>query len=148
MTTHSKKVFLSFSFFSIICYFDDNGRVNVLDIPFCSLMETIDTVLKFKNPICHLKINAHFKIRQNNLWYVFFEVRFFGSFGKLAVQAAQFLAVYGRQVCVGILGSNFFSRPRFVVNSYCLLLDELRINIRYCVFTIEILLYLQAANRK
>jgi len=32
---------------------------------------------------------------------------FFGSFGQLAVQAAQFLAVYGRQVCIGILGSNF-----------------------------------------
>jgi len=26
----------------------------------------------------------------------FFEVRFFGSFGKLAVQAAQLLAVFGR----------------------------------------------------
>jgi hypothetical protein len=38
----------------------------------------------------------------------FFEVHFFGSFGWLAVQASQFLAVYGRQVCVGILGSNFF----------------------------------------
>jgi len=32
------------------------------------------------------------------------------------VQAALFLAVYGRQVCVGILGSNFFSRPRYIVN--------------------------------
>jgi len=42
------------------------------------------------------------------------------------VQAAQFLAVYGRQVCVGILGSNFFRGPRYVVNAYCLLLDELQ----------------------
>jgi len=41
---------------------------------------------------------------------------FFGSIGQLAVQAAQFLAVYGRQVCVGILGSNFFSGPRYTVN--------------------------------
>jgi len=50
----------------------------------------------------------------------------------LAVQAAQFLAVYGRQVCVaGILGSNLFSGPRYVVNSYCLLSDELQKNIEY-----------------
>jgi len=31
---------------------------------------------------------------------------FFGSFGQLAVLATQFLAVFGRQVCVGILGRN------------------------------------------
>ncbi len=53
---HIEKVFL----FSIICYVDDNGRVNVLDIPFCSLMETIDSILNFKNTICHLKMYAHF----------------------------------------------------------------------------------------
>ncbi len=39
--------------------------------------------------------------------YVFLKFVFFGSFGQLDVQAAQFWAVYGRQVCVGILGSNF-----------------------------------------
>jgi len=37
----------------------------------------------------------------------FFEVRFFGNIGQLAVQAAQILAVFGRQICVRILGSNF-----------------------------------------
>jgi hypothetical protein len=37
----------------------------------------------------------------------FLEVRFFGSFGSLAVQTAQFLAVYGRRDYIGILGSNF-----------------------------------------
>jgi len=31
------------------------------------------------------------------------------QFLDIAVQAAQFLAVYGRQVCVGILGSNFLA---------------------------------------
>jgi len=31
------------------------------------------------------------------------------------VQAAQFLAVYGRQVCVGILAA-IFSGPRYIVN--------------------------------
>jgi len=40
-------------------------------------------------------------------YHMFFWSSFFGSFGQLAVQAAQFLAVSGRQVCVGILGSNF-----------------------------------------
>jgi hypothetical protein len=39
---------------------------------------------------------------------MFFEVPFFGSIGQLAVQAAHILAVFGRRVCVQILGSNFF----------------------------------------
>jgi hypothetical protein len=33
----------------------------------------------------------------------------FGSFGQLAVQAAQFLAVSGRQTFVRIFGSNFLA---------------------------------------
>jgi hypothetical protein len=38
---------------------------------------------------------------------MFFEVRFFGSFGQLAVQAAQIWAVFGRRVCVQIWAAIF-----------------------------------------
>jgi len=42
------------------------------------------------NPCCLLS---------DELIICFFEVRFFGSFGQLAVQAAQIWAVFGRRPC-------------------------------------------------
>jgi hypothetical protein len=36
------------------------------------------------------------------------------------VQAAQFLAVYGRQVCVGILGSNFLGGQSSIYGFPCI----------------------------
>jgi len=39
----------------------------------------------------------------------FFEVRIFGSIGQLAVQAVQFWVVFGKQIAMRILGSNFLA---------------------------------------
>ncbi len=56
------------------------------------------------------KANHRYLNHVSTVFYsMFFWSSFFGSFGQLAVLAAQFLAVFGRQVCVGILGRNFLA---------------------------------------
>ncbi len=65
------------------------------------------------------------------LYHMFFWSLFFDSFGQLAVQAAQVWVVFWQTNLVRNLGSNFFRGPRYVLNPYCLLSDELKTNIRY-----------------
>ncbi len=68
----------------------------------------IFSIISLQNLVKQSKDKVQFsKLNEKQSYHAFFWSLFFGSFGQLAVQAAQFLAVHGRQVCVGILGSNF-----------------------------------------
>ncbi len=67
------------------------------------------------------------------LYHMFFWSLFFGSFGQF--RFGLFLAdelgkKFGQQF--------FFSGPRYVVNPYCLLSDELKTNIQYRLFMISL----------
>ncbi len=55
----------------------------------------------------------------------FFEVRFFWQLWPVGCAGCTDLGCFWQTTLVRNLGSNFFSGPRYVVNPYCLLSDEL-----------------------
>ena len=55
---------------------------------------------------------------------LFLSSMFCGIFDQLGVCAVQFWGYIGRHTCIRVLGSNFFCRPGYVVNSCSLVLAK------------------------